>query len=591
MIASHGTPAQRDRFLPPIMAGKLFFSIGMSEPEAGSDLASVKTRAVKVDGGWSITGTKVWTTLAHRNDWFIVLCRTSAAETKHEGLSQLLVDLRSPGVEVRVIPTLDGEQEFCEVSLTDVFVPDDLLLGREGEGWAQVTGELAYERGGPDRYLSAWGLFEWLVDAAPDGSAETVGRLAARYRIVRELALSAARALQLGEQPATEAAVTKDLGTILEQDTVEAVRLWREAEVCIGTDDKVEALLASAVLTAPTFTLRGGTTEILRSMVARSAGRPVPRDLLGKTLDDIFTGRTERDGALDTAVWADLVAAGLPWVGISEEAGGSGGSLRDAAQILTATGGAAAAVPLAETWLGASLLASVEQKFGGGPLTIVTGSAGASFASTAELVLAIEGDRLIARVPAPTRWDRALSGEERSSGTGETALDVPAPYTADDLRDRMAAVRVLQMAGALRSVLRLTAEYTSTRIQFGQPLVRFQAVGQQVAQLVEHVARIEAAAELASRWLDGDADADDLAVATLTAREAATSGARLAHQVHGAIGIAAEYDLQLFTRRLWSWRDEAGSERFWALQLGASALRVGGTDLWAWTSRTSYYAD
>jgi alkylation response protein AidB-like acyl-CoA dehydrogenase len=608
VIASYGTPEQKARFIPAIVAGEAYFSIGMSEPDAGSDLAAVSTTAVKVEGGWRLNGTKVWTTLAHLNHWFIVLCRTAPSERRHEGLSQLIVDLHAPGVTVRPITTLDGEQEFCEVSLEDVFVPDDLLLGEEGDGWAQCTGELAFERGGPDRYLSAWGLLAHLVTHAPEGSQEVLGRLLARYRIVRELALSAARTLDQGGQPATEAAVTKDLGTILEQDTVEAVRAWLLPELDPWSSDRLEQLLARAVLTSATFTLRGGTTEILRSIVARGAGQPpAEHDLLAQTVKDILTDRCPPDvvraggGTFATDAWCALAEAGLAWVGVDEEVGGSGGTVRDAATVLRLAGGHATPLPLAETaLLGGWLLQHVGHKLPDGPITIalqhdlllcdgvLTGSVRrVPFLSDASLVLAVVGDRLVGFEPCSPDGGRALSGEPRAgmSVDARPLLEVATPCSGAELLGRAAATRVLLMAGALRSVLTLAANHTRTRVQFGQPLAKFQAVGQQLAVLVEQVARVEMAAELATRWLEGDADVDDLAVATVTAREAVTTGAKIAHQVHGAIGIAQEYDLQLLTRRLWTWRDECGTEREWAVRLGTRAVQLGGEQLWTWTSR------
>ena len=155
MLLSFGTESQKQRFLPAIAAGECFFSLGMSEPDAGSDLASVKSHAERVEGGWRLNGTKVWTSGAHRSHYFAVLCRTSPADgDRHAGLSQLIVDLRQDGVQISPIPFIDGTHEFNEVALTDVLVPDELLLGQEGEGWKQVTSELVYERSGPDRYLS-----------------------------------------------------------------------------------------------------------------------------------------------------------------------------------------------------------------------------------------------------------------------------------------------------------------------------------------------------------------------------------------------------------------------------------------------------
>ncbi len=153
-LLTYGTEEQRERLLPAISAGECYFSIGMSEPDAGSDLASVLTMATRVPDGWSVSGTKIWTSGAHLNHFCVVLCRTSPLEDdRHHGLSQLIVDLTSPGITINPIPFLDGSHHFNEIVLDEVFVPDDMVLGDVGMGWQQVTSELSYERSGPDRFL------------------------------------------------------------------------------------------------------------------------------------------------------------------------------------------------------------------------------------------------------------------------------------------------------------------------------------------------------------------------------------------------------------------------------------------------------
>jgi acyl-CoA dehydrogenase len=165
-----GTEQQRAEILPGIARGELYFAIGMSEPDSGSDLASVRTRASRVDGGWLVNGTKLWTSGAHHAHFMITLVRTAppaqapAEADRHAGLSQLIVDLAAPGVQVRPIRLLTGEHHFNEVVLADVFVPDSRLLGRAGDGWHQVTSELAFERSGPERILSTFPLLAAAVD-------------------------------------------------------------------------------------------------------------------------------------------------------------------------------------------------------------------------------------------------------------------------------------------------------------------------------------------------------------------------------------------------------------------------------------------
>jgi len=277
-ILKFGTEEQRRWFLPRIAAGELAFSLGMSEPDSGSDLASVRTTATRDTGGWVVNGTKVWTSGAHHTDFFVVLCRTSKEEDRHQGLSQLIVDLRAPGVTIGPIPFLNGKHHFNQVVLEDVFVPDERVLGEVGSGWHQVTSELAYERSGPDRFLSPFTLFRALVaaqerDGCPDEVAEAIGYLTAEFWTIRQLSLHVARSIDEGGAPAIEAALVKDIGTRFEQKAVELIRRVADAEVTPDQGSAFEQLLAEAVLTSPTFTLRGGTTEILRSVASKGLNR------------------------------------------------------------------------------------------------------------------------------------------------------------------------------------------------------------------------------------------------------------------------------------------------------------------------------
>lgn len=270
-LLRYGTEAQRRRFLPAIARGELYFAIGMSEPDSGSDLASIRTSAVREEGGWRVTGAKVWTSHANHSHYMVALCRTSPREDdRHQGLSQLIVDLQAPGVEVRPIRLLTGEEHFCEVVLDSVLVPDEMVLGEIGEGWRQVTSELAFERSGPERFLSTFPLLGELVSALASSpgpaAAEAVGRLVARLHALRRLSLAVAAAIDAGDAPGTEAALVKELGTRFEREVTDAARLLVDPETAPPT---YRARLAEAVLHGPGFTLRGGTNEILRGIVAR----------------------------------------------------------------------------------------------------------------------------------------------------------------------------------------------------------------------------------------------------------------------------------------------------------------------------------
>jgi len=274
LLLRYGTDAQRDRYLPAITRGESYFSIGMSEPDTGSDLASVRTQARRVSGGFVVNGTKLWTTDAHRNHFIIALVRTEpAGENRHAGLSQLLIDLASEGVMVRPIRNMAGGEDFNEVVFDDCFVPEDALVGRAGNGWEQVTSELGYERSGPERFLSSFRVYVELVRAIGpepnDAQAAVIGRLTSHFMTLRRMSISVAGMLQVGKSPAVEAALVKELGNDFEKWLPEVARLSAPP---LADDSRFRRTLAETVLHAPSFTLRGGTREILRGVIARGLG-------------------------------------------------------------------------------------------------------------------------------------------------------------------------------------------------------------------------------------------------------------------------------------------------------------------------------
>ena len=273
-----GTEAQREKILPGIVRGELAFAIGMSEPDSGSDLASIRTRATKVEGGYLVNGTKVWTSNAHLSDYLIALFRTQVVpDKKHEGLTQFLVDLRATtGITIRPIIDLAGKHHFNEVNFTDAFVPDDARVGNEGEGWKQVTAELGYERSGPERYLSSIALIRELVrevgQRPDDRGAEAVGRMVASLATLRQMSTSVAGMLQAGENTYLEAAAVKDVGTTFEQSVPELTHALLDTEPTIDSGSDLQQVLGYITQTAPSFSLRGGTREILRGIIARGLG-------------------------------------------------------------------------------------------------------------------------------------------------------------------------------------------------------------------------------------------------------------------------------------------------------------------------------
>jgi alkylation response protein AidB-like acyl-CoA dehydrogenase len=277
-ILRHGSERAKRLILPRICRGECYFGIGMSEPDSGSDLAAVRTRAARRDGGWVIDGSKIWTSNAHRVHYLIALVRTGdAGDDRHGGLTQFIVDLSQPGVTVRPIHNLAGEHEFNEVFFQGYFVPDDMRVGDEGQGWSMVTEELAFERSGPDRFLSDYRLLVALIDrvgTSPDRQqAAAIGRLVGHLVALQRMSSAVAGLLDRGKTPNVEAALVKDVGTAFERDLPEVARRIVPVEPSLeARAGEFAETLGHVLLHAPSFTLRGGTREILRGIIARGLG-------------------------------------------------------------------------------------------------------------------------------------------------------------------------------------------------------------------------------------------------------------------------------------------------------------------------------
>ncbi|MGC4934775.1 acyl-CoA dehydrogenase family protein [Gordonia sp. DT30] len=270
-----GTEEQKARYLPAIVRGELFFAIGMSEPGSGSDLASVRTNAVRTDGGWRVSGTKLWTSGAHRAHLVFVLARSSPLDSahRHSGLSQFIVELDAPGVEIRPIFNMSGAHHFNEVVLENVFVPDGQVLGEVGSGWQQVTSELGFERSGAERFLSTFALLAEATDEMADESLPRdarLGGIVARMSALHNMSFAVSQALERGDNAETAASLVKLVGTKFEGDIAEFVDDLNPAEA--QHDPEFDTLLRSSLMNRPGFTIRGGTTEIMRGVVARGLG-------------------------------------------------------------------------------------------------------------------------------------------------------------------------------------------------------------------------------------------------------------------------------------------------------------------------------
>ncbi len=279
LILKYGTPAQQQFYIPRICRGEAFFCIGMSEPNSGSDLASVRTRAVRNERGWVLNGQKIWTTNAHQCHYMIALVRTSGeVADRHQGLSQIIVDLSLPGVTVRPIRDMSGDSHFCEVFFDQVQLDANALIGAEGQGWVQVTAELAFERSGPERLYSSLVLFDqWLDFVRLPGNAtpaavQLAGQIVSQLAPLRAMTLAVTHQLSKNESPVVEAALNKDIGTGIEQDIPRLIADELMSRPAGSVPLELLHTLAYVTAVAPSFSLRGGTREILRGMIARGLG-------------------------------------------------------------------------------------------------------------------------------------------------------------------------------------------------------------------------------------------------------------------------------------------------------------------------------
>ena len=279
MLLNYGQEEEKRRWVPGMARGEVFACIGLSEPNSGSDLASVKTTAQKKGDRWVIDGQKVWTTGAHFSHVMIALVRTTPGSQRNEGLSQFVIPMDAPGVTIRPIIDLTGGHDFNEVVFDDAFLPDSHLIGEVDMAWKQATDELAYERSGPDRWIETFPALVELVRRAGDKPserlAEGIGREVAHLATLRRMSLSVAGMLQAGKTPAVEAAVVKDLGTNFEQALPDKVRLLAPQSgdaLADSNDNRFEEALRHATLIAPKLTIQGGTREVLRGIIARGLG-------------------------------------------------------------------------------------------------------------------------------------------------------------------------------------------------------------------------------------------------------------------------------------------------------------------------------
>lgn len=276
-IIGHGTDQQAERFVLPTLLGELRWCQLFSEPGAGSDLASLSTRAVSTEGGWQLTGQKVWTSRAREADWAICLARTDRDVAQHKGITYFLVDMTSAGIDTRPLRELTGDAMFNEVFLDEVFVPDDCVVGEVNEGWKLARTTLANERvamAGTKLGMSTERAVELLAGRESETDAALVGHQVALATVCQLLGVRSTLRSIAGRGPGAESSVAKLLGVRNRQEASELVVRMLGPAALLASDDQVAADVHEMLLTR-CLSIAGGTTQILRNVVAeRVLGLP-----------------------------------------------------------------------------------------------------------------------------------------------------------------------------------------------------------------------------------------------------------------------------------------------------------------------------
>ncbi len=267
-LIAYGTPDQQAEFLPPMLAGDTTWCIGMSEPDSGSDLASLSTSAVRDGDDFVINGQKIWTSFGSDADYCYLICRTDSSGPPHRGISEIIVPMETPGIEVRPITDMTTNRHFCEVYFTDVRVPAANLVGVEGNAFKQTMVQLEHERGGIDRLVSNRALYELALERADRSDPlirQDIARLETAYRLGRILVTREV----LHQAPAGFSAATKCFCTEHEVDVADFVAKVFGADATLWTD------VTRGFAYGPGYTIMGGTSNIMRNILGeRVLGLP-----------------------------------------------------------------------------------------------------------------------------------------------------------------------------------------------------------------------------------------------------------------------------------------------------------------------------
>jgi alkylation response protein AidB-like acyl-CoA dehydrogenase len=631
-LFAHGTQEQRDRLLPPMARADEIWAQAWSEPEAGSDLAAIRSRAVATDGGWLLSGTKTWSSRAAFADRAFGLFRTGtsadgdagagAGGDRHRGLTYLLFGLRDPGVTVRPIRQLGGETGFAEIFLDDVFVPDANVVGAPGDGWRIAMSTASHERGlslrSPGRFVAAADrLVELWRQAGDPADSATAHRVADAWIGARAYQLhTSATAVRLAEGGTlgTEASMGKvfwseldiglhetALGLLGSRAEIRGGR-WLEGylfalagPIYAGTNEIQRTVIAERVLRLPRASARpGGGGEAPRTPPVSPGRGPVAawaavlHEMLG-TAEVAAAARSWADGDLapGLALWGRLAGLGVTALAVPEKWGGLGANAADLATACEELGHHAVPGPVAESLAAVpTLLATLSDsadRCGEWLAALATGDLIATlampprlpFAADAEatgLVLLAEPDA-VSVGQTGTRHRSVDPSRSLSVVTGDDVLARTATAAVADAFDLGALACSAQLLGAGRALLAASVRHASVRAQFGQPVGTFQAVKHKLADVAIALEFARPLLDAAAAAIDGDTPTAprDISAAKVACADAATLAARAALQVHGAIGYTAEHDLSLWLTKVRALTPAWGSQA-WHRQRVLAAL-------------------
>lgn len=597
-LERYASPELIEQLFLPTLRGDALWCQGFSEPTAGSDLASLRTRAEAVDGGYRIDGHKIWTSWAKWATHCFLLARTGTPEDRHRGLTAFVVDVTTPGVTIGPIRQPTGDEELAEVFFDGVEVPEQNRVGAVGEGWAVAMHILAGERGNY-AWLRQSEILPRLEKLAATANAsehtELLGDCLVRLLALRCRSRAVMEILARGEAPGPESSVTKVMVIDTEQHFYEAAREVLSPELDLGTcaggvtwqDDYIYSRASS---------IYGGSRQIQLNVIARlmvEGNRAAPAGESDEELEVVRQGvsealeKTENTReALDGLDWFTFAAAPADAFGRTAFAAwfeGLGSGVRTS-PALAAVANAAVAEAL-ETDASTLAYAISPPSVGDDPFLLVCGLDEA----TTHVVID-EGDTGVrvlstdAVEAAPSHaLDSSLLTGARVIGTEERRIELDADAAARSLAlARIAAA--FDMLGASRALLETSSAHTQEREQFGQPIARFQAIQHLIAESVVDVSALsEMCRSALEQWSHGDAVELAMAVKAYAGRTGRAVAQR-ALQCFGAIGFTEEHVHHRYSRRIHTLDALLGSRQALQRHLGAEIIRTGhaprGIQIW-----------